>query len=365
MIEMEGKVLKLAGHWVLGNLNQLNALIHNLPINSKTITIDGSAIETLDTSGGYRLIRWIKILEAQSTQVTLVGISESNQALINLINERMKDHISATDDEHDETLFESVGRVSILLYLDMVRFLAFIGQTSLAIVSIIFKPWMIRWKAFGANLQTAGVDALPIVGLLNFLIGIVLAYQAGAMLKQYGANIFIVEMITISMLREMAPLITAIIVAGRTGSAFAAQIGTMSVNEEVDALRTIGINPINQLVLPKMFAMMIALPLLVLFADILSVFGGMVLAKFFLDVSFQDFLRRIPEVISVYTLLVGIVKAPVFAIIIALTGCYQGFQVKGGADSVGQQTTIAVVQAIFLVIIVNAIFSILTRNVPI
>lgn len=365
MIVLQGNALTLTGRWVLENLNQLNALIRKLVIDSKTLTIDGSGIETLDTSGGYRLIRWIKVLESQSIQVEMVGISESNQALIDLINERMKDHESAINEEHDETLFETIGRFSVLFYLDMVRFLAFIGQTSLAIVAVIFKPWTIRWKAFGSNLQTAGVDALPIVGLLNFLIGIVLAYQGGAMLKTYGANIFIVEMITISMLREMAPLITAIIVAGRTGSAFAAQIGTMSVNEEVDALRTIGINPINQLVLPKMFAMMIALPLLVLFADILSVFGGMVLAKVFLDISFQDFVRRIPEVISVSTLLVGIVKAPVFAIIIALTGCYQGFQVKGGADSVGQQTTIAVVQAIFLVIIVNAIFSILTRNIPI
>ena len=229
----------------------------------------------------------------------------------------------------------------------------------------VANPTKIRWRTLWSNVQTGGVQALFIVGLLNFLIGIVISYQGGALLKQYGANIFVVELITISMLRELAPLMTAIIVAGRTGSAIAAQIGTMVVNEEVDALKTIGINPLDQLVVPKALSLMLALPLLTVFADICSVFGGMVLASTYLDVSFATFVARIPEVMTINTLFVGLAKTPIFALIIALTGCYQGFQVKGGADSVGQQTTVSVVQAIFLVIICDAIFSIITRNVPI
>jgi phospholipid/cholesterol/gamma-HCH transport system permease protein len=189
-------------------------------------------------------------------------------------------------------------------------------------------------------------------------MGVVIAYQGGLQLQAYGANIFIVELVCLTMLRELAPLITAIMVAGRTGSSFTAQIGTMQVTEEVDALRTIGIDPMDMLVLPKLLALVIALPLLTIFADILSIFGGMVMAKFLLNVSFSEFLKRIPEAVTVTSLMIGVGKAPVFAAIIALVGCYQGFQVSGSADSVGRHTTDSVVQSIFLVIAADAAFSI-------
>ena len=186
-----------------------------------------------------------------------------------------------------------------------------------------------------------------------------MAYQGGVQLRTYGANIFVVELVGLIMLRELAPLIAAIIIAGRTGSAYAAEIGTMRVTEEVDAMKTIGISPHDQLVLPKVIGLMIAMPLLTVFADVLGIFGGMVMASNVLEVSFTDFLQRMPDAISVSDFVVGVVKAPVFALIIATVGCYQGFQVSGGADSVGRQTTIAVVQSIFLVIIADAAFSIL------
>ena len=208
-------------------------------------------------------------------------------------------------------------------------------------------------------MQESGFDALPIVGLLVFLLGIVVAYQGGRQLKIYGANIFVVEMVCLIMLRELAPLIAAIIVAGRTGSAYAAEIGTMRVTEEIDALTTLGIGPFDQLVLPKVTGLMISLPLLTMFADLLGVFGGMVMATNVLDVSFADFVQRIPVAISTSDFVVGIVKAPVFAMIIAMVGCHQGFQVAGGADSVGRQTTVSVVQSIFLVIVTDAAFSVL------
>jgi phospholipid/cholesterol/gamma-HCH transport system permease protein len=191
------------------------------------------------------------------------------------------------------------------------------------------------------------------------LLGVVVAYQSADQLRHYGANIFVVDLIGISMLREFAPLIAAIIIAGRSGSAYAAQIGTMSVTEEIDAMHVLGIVPIEMLVLPKLIGMVISLPLLTVWADMLGVFGGMLTAKAQLDVSFVDFVARLVKAIEMTTYTVGLGKAFVFAIIITMIGCFQGFRTKGGADNVGRQTTRSVVQSIFLVIVADALFSVL------
>jgi phospholipid/cholesterol/gamma-HCH transport system permease protein len=236
--------------------------------------------------------------------------------------------------------------------------LAFVGECAIVLLRSLIQPRRIRWLPILHNLQSAGFEALPIVGLLSFLMGFVIAYQGADQLQRFGANIFIVDLVGLSMLRELSPLLTAIIVAGRSGSAYAAQIGTMKVTEEIDALRTIGVGPIELLVLPKMLALIIALPLLTVFADVTGVFGGMLMASSKLDVSFDVFLNRLGDAVSLSSFLTGIGKAPVFAAIIALVGCYQGFQVGGSADSVGRQTTVSVVQSIFLVILADALFSV-------
>ena len=197
-----------------------------------------------------------------------------------------------------------------------------------------------------------------IVGLLSFMLGIVVAYQGADQLRLYGANIFVADLVGLSMLREFAPLITAIIIAGRSGSAYAAQIGTMEVTEEIDAMRTLGIAPLEQLVLPKVIALVIALPLLTMLADFLGVLGGMLMARAQLGVGFGEFGDRFVKAVSVTDYMVGIGKAPVFAGIITVVGCFQGFRTQGGADSVGRQTTRAVVQSIFLVIVTDALFSV-------
>jgi phospholipid/cholesterol/gamma-HCH transport system permease protein len=222
----------------------------------------------------------------------------------------------------------------------------------------MLRPLRIRWPLVIKELQNAGVNALPIVGLLSFLIGIVIAYQGGVVLRDYGANIYVADIVGLSMVRELAPLITAIIVAGRTGSAYTAQIGTMMVTEEVDALRSIGVAPLEMLVVPKLIALVIALPLLTVFADVMGLFGGMIMSAGMLDMNSTTFINRLAEALSLDSYLSGIGKAPVFATIIATVGCFQGFRVFGSAESVGRQTTISVVQSIFLVIIVDAVFSI-------
>ena len=254
--------------------------------------------------------------------------------------------------------FERVGRSAVAGAVQLGEMLAFVGEVAMASVSWAAHPKRIRLRPILFNIRSAGFDALPIVGLLSFLLGVVVAYQAADQLRRYGANIFVADLVGLSMLREFAPLMTAIIIAGRSGSAYAAQIGTMAVTEEIDAMRTIGIAPLEMLVLPKIIALVIALPLLTVFADIMGVAGGMVMAQAQLGVGFSDFLERFAKAVGISAFLVGVGKAPVFALIITIVGCYQGFRTTGGADSVGRQTTRSVVQAIFLVIVADALFSI-------
>jgi phospholipid/cholesterol/gamma-HCH transport system permease protein len=219
-------------------------------------------------------------------------------------------------------------------------------------------PRRIRWRAVLRNIQIAGFDALPIIGLTAFLLGIVIAYQGADQLRHYGANIFVVDLVGYAMLREFAPLISAIIIAGRSGSAYAAQIGTMVVTEEIDAMRTIAIDPVGLLVLPKLLALAVALPLLTVYADLAGVFGGMVMARSQLGIGFHEFIDRFGREMQGATLLIGVGKSLVFAVVIALIGCFQGFRTQGSADSVGRQTTLSVVQSIFLVMVADAMFSV-------
>jgi phospholipid/cholesterol/gamma-HCH transport system permease protein len=255
-------------------------------------------------------------------------------------------------------VLERIGRGAHDRFREIVALLSFVGESALALGRSVAHPERMRWRPILYNIRSAGFDALPIVGVLTFLIGIVIAYQGADTLRQYGANIFIVDLIGLSMLREFAPLITAIIIAGRSGSAYAAQIGTMSVTEEIDAMRTVGISPIEMLVLPKVIALAIVLPLLTVYADALGVFGGMMMARAQLGVGFEEFLERFVKAVSVTDYLIGIGKAPVFAAIVSVVGCYQGFRTKGGPDSVGRQTTRSVVEATFLVIVADSLFSI-------
>ena len=270
----------------------------------------------------------------------------------------MQDQPLATPPTDRPRALAPIGRSAASAAGQAWALLGFVGETALALLACVAHPKRLRWRPILYNIRSAGFDALPIVGLLSFLMGIVVAYQAADQLRRFGANIFVADLVGLSMLREFAPLMTAIIIAGRSGSAYAAQIGTMAVTEEIDAMRTIGIAPLELLVLPKIIALVIALPLLTVFADLLGVFGGMVMAQAQLGVGYADFLERFSKAVSPTAFLVGVGKAPVFAVIIAVVGCFQGFQTHGGADSVGRQTTRSVVQSIFLVIVADALFSI-------
>ena len=237
--------------------------------------------------------------------------------------------------------------------------LNFLGMMVTALARTAASPRRLRGIALVHHIEQTGLNALPIVGLLSFLIGVVLAYQGADQLRQFGAELFVVNLLGISILREIGILMTAIIIAGRSGSAFTAQIGTMKVNQEVDALRTLGLDPIEMLVLPRVLALMITLPLLAFYADVVGLLGGAVMCYFVLDIGFGQFVQQLHGAIKLSTLMVGLIKAPVFAFVIALVGCYEGLKVSGSAESVGRLTTRSVVVGIFLVIVLDALFSIL------
>ncbi|HEX5363997.1 MAG TPA: MlaE family lipid ABC transporter permease subunit [Gallionella sp.] len=353
--------LRCKGEWLLRSVAQIDARIHaclesaSRPVGGEWV-IDAQAISALDTSGAWLLHRTRRDLELGGGTVRFVGLRPEFEALLGLI--ALRTQSSAIEPAIASGILTRIGRRVWVSLLGAFGLLSFLGASATALMHAVMQPQHIRWKSILYNLQTTGVAALPITGLLSFLLGIVIAYQGAEQLSRVGANIYIVDLVGLSMVRELSPLITAIIIAGRSGSAYTAQIATMKVTEEVDALRTIGVGPLDLLVLPKVIALVIALPLLTVYTDIMGVLGGMVMARAQLDVGFITFFDRLGDAVSLTSFLIGIGKAPVFAVIIALVGCYQGFQVSGSAESVGQQTTKSVVQSIFLVILADALFSI-------
>jgi len=348
--------VRCTGAWTVRGIARLEQQLADFSWPTATeLTLDGSAISALDTSGAWLLHRTIHMLEQQGRSVALGGLRPEFDALLKLITARA---VVEPVMPARAVLLATIGRWAWGGIRGLYDMLAFTGESATVLFRSLLRPSRIRWRPILHNLQTAGFEALPITGLLSFLMGIVIAYQGADQLQRFGANIFIADLVGLSMLRELAPLLTAIIVAGRSGSAYAAQIGTMKVTEEIDALRTIGVGMHELLVLPKMIALIIALPLLTVYCDVTGVLGGMLMARSKLDVSFDVFLHRLGEAIHLSSFMTGIAKAPVFAAIIALVGCFQGLQVGGSADSVGRQTTVSVVQSIFLVIVADALFSV-------
>jgi len=354
----------LVGHWTVYGAGSLEEVIEQLMetlLDVDRVIIDCRQIQSLDSAGAWLLNRLCQHLQQINQPYDLIGLSDKHGRLLALVKQQQVVPVPAAR----AARLSRLGQATWEHIEQGLQLLAFLGETFVILLTCILQPRRLRWNALFANVEQSGINALPIIGLLSFLLGIVIGYQAGIQLQSYGANIFIVELVCLTMLRELSPMMAAVIVAGRSGSAFAAQLGTMKVTEEIDAMRTIGIAPMEMLVIPKVLAMLIALPLLTVLADVLGVFGGMVIAKTMLGIDFKDFLARIPEVVTLTSFMLGIMKAPVFALIITVVGCFQGLRVAGGADSVGRQTTTSVVQAIFLIIVADAIFSIIFSGIGI
>ena len=347
------------GEWTLANLTALKKEFKKIrwPAKGK-ITINGNAITKMDSAGAWLLSNSFSKASTAGCQFQLSDFSEQHQKLLSLIEAREAIDVVVPPKQTPGWVAD-VGKYTVEQAREFRDFLSFTGQLSIEALRLVGKPGRFRWAALTTVIDTTGLRALPIIALLSFMIGVVIAYQMGTQLRSYGANLFIVDFLGLSILREFGPLLTAIMVSGRTGSAFTAQLGTMKINQEIDALNTMGVTPGELLLLPRIMGLVIVLPLLVVWADFFGILGGMIMAHSMLGITPHDFLQRFEHVIPLRTLLIGLGKAPVFALLIASIGCFEGMRVHGSADSVGQQTTRSVVLAIFFIIVVDAIFSIL------
>jgi phospholipid/cholesterol/gamma-HCH transport system permease protein len=354
--------LVVAGDWTVPEAPRLDDELNKLDFSGvRDVQIDAAGLEHLDSAGAWLLLRTKQQVESGGGKVSGFSYPEQYKSLLETME---RDHTSPPVTHPPHTglrgLLERTGRSTVHALQRGYELVGFLGRITVETFEAITSPRReLPWPAFVHQIEETGVTALPIVGLLAFLLGITLAYQGADQLKRFGAQIYTIDFLGVGFLRELGGLVTAIIIAGRSGSAFTAQIGSMKVNEEIDAMETIGLNIAEVLFLPRVLGLVIALPLLTFFADIVGIIGGMVMTYFDLGVTIPGFMRELSGAITAKTLLVGLIKAPVFAFVIALVGCFEGMKVEGNAESVGRQTTRSVVESIFLIIALDAVFSVL------
>ena len=347
------------GDWTVSHIAAVDAALRKLSVpRSMPVILDLSGIDRLDTAGAWVLHRTFTDLSGAGVDVGFANVTDNQAVLLRQVGAvppaatELRESYNLTD------ILERVGKASVEGFKGVMRGVNFFGLALATFMRVIIHPTRLRFTSVVYHMQQVGVNALPIIALLTFLIGIVLAYLGAAQLQQFGADILIAELVGLATVREIGILLMAVVVAGRSGSAFTAQIGAMKVREEIDAMKTIGLDPMEILVLPRLLAMVITLPLLAFLADIAGLLGGCVLAWIVLDISPLTFIERVQNYVDMWSFWVGIIKAPVMAILIALVGCYQGLMVAGSAESVGQHTTTSVVQSIFLVIVADSFFAI-------
>ncbi|MCW1383953.1 ABC transporter permease [Novosphingobium sp. KCTC 2891] len=348
-----GATLAFTGPMLVSSLGPIDQRLRD--ISEPIARIDLSAVDRIDTVGA-----WTAWRVSQATGAEIVNCRTEAERLIAAIS-RADDNTARIDAERLPLLQrvpERVGDTMIGLGLGTLQVIGFLGQVVQATGALLRRPSDFRGKALVHQMELVGVNALGIIALMSFLVGIVIAQQGAVQLRQFGAEIYTVNLVGRLTLRELGILMTAIMVAGRSGSAFAAQLGTMKLTEEIDAMRTIGVSPLAALVLPRMLATMIMMPLLGIYSAAVGIIGGAFLSSLTLGIPFFTFLARIQEVVPLHDVWVGLVKGPVFGLIVAVSGCYQGMQVKTNAEEVGTRTTAAVVMAIFTVIVLDAFFAV-------
>jgi phospholipid/cholesterol/gamma-HCH transport system permease protein len=352
-----GATLRFAGNLTLSCLGDLPERLNAL--DGSVTRVDLSAIERIDTVGAWVVHRF-----ARERQAEIAGLEPDEQHLLEQV--AAAEHPIALPAKPRNAfihLLDEVGGALITALHTLYGLLGFLGATLIAFWNIATHPGRFRFHATVHRFEVVGVSALAIIGLMSFLIGIVIAQQGAVQLRQFGAEVYTINLVGRITLRELGVLMTAIMVAGRSGSAFAAQLGTMKLTEEIDAMRTIGVSPMEALVVPRTIAVVVMMPLLGFYSALIGIMGGALLCWVQLDIPPVTFIQRIREVVPLTDLWVGLIKAPVFGAIIAIAGCFQGMQVEADAEQVGRRTTIAVVQAIFLVIVLDAFFAVFFSQV--
>ncbi len=354
----------VSGDWIIEHAGALRERLAHLPeeiAGVRKVVFQCSGLGEIDASGAWILYQAVRHLESQGFQAELAGFKEAHSRFIQKL---MADGPPATKDSHRKRSLildriEKLGEGCLYGVRHLGEAAFFLVLLSETLIRNLVMPWRFRFSNLVANMYRTGVTAIPIVGLMAFLISIVLAYQGATQLARFGAEIFTINLTAVSLLREMGVMLTAILVAGRSGSAFAAEIGTMKLNEELDAMQTMGLDPFEVLILPRVIAMVIMLPMLTLLANLVGLAGGGLSVYLLLDMPLQSYLTQVRSAIIPWTFWVGFLKAPVFAFLIATAGTFWGLQGVGSAESVGRSTTVAVVQSIFMVIAADAVFSIL------
>lgn len=358
----DGRSLRAVGRWTIAEARLLEDRVARLQApTGGAVRVDLSNLAALDTAGAWLLFRALAGLREAGAEIDLAGVSRRHRPLIDIVAQI---HAEKPAGFHPQStgflgVLEHLGGGLIRALIHGRDLLNFYGLTTIVFLRTVTDPRRLRPKALVTQIEETGLNALPIVGLLSFLIGVVLAYLMSDQLTRFGAEVYTVNLLGLSITREIGVLLTAIMIAGRSGSAFTAQIGTMKVTEEIDAMGTIGLDPIEVLVLPRVLALMITLPILTVWSDFAGILGGAAMTMVALDLSPAQFASQLKEAVGIDDVLVGLVKAPVHAYIIAMVGCYEGLRVQRSAESVGRQTTLSVVESIFLVIVATAAFAVL------
>jgi phospholipid/cholesterol/gamma-HCH transport system permease protein len=356
-------VLAADGEWLVATAGELDRRLRALELpKDRQVTLDLAGIDRLDTAGAWLLLRTEHDLTTRGNAVELRNLQPDFAPLLDQVRSGgiLAPVTHPRPAHHTFTGFVArIGEISLGLFARTYSITGFFGLVCLTAAELAVHPRRLRATATVAQMEQTGVNSLAIVGLLSFLIGIVIAYQGADQLRRFGAEIYTVDLLGVSILRELGVLMTAIIIAGRSGSAFTAEIGTMQVNEEIDAMRTIGLDPVEVLVMPRLFGLLVTLPLLTIYANFVGLLGGCLMSQLVLGITIPQFVRELQTSLDPRTFWIGVIKAPFFAVIIALIGCYEGFQVSRSAESVGRLTTLSVVEAIFLVIVTDAAFSVI------
>ena len=327
----------------------------------RTIRINLQEVAFLDDFGVLVLVRIKKQFLASGGTIAFPGAPHRYERFLDMVRDEKNAGIPAPTSHHPSGILEHLGGTTIAMILDTRAMLTFVGDVCLSLTTLLRNPCRLRCSDTVIHMQRVGVDALPIVALISFLLGLIMAFMSAVQLEQFGANIYVASLVSLSMVRELGPIMTAIIVAGRSGSAFAAEIGSMRVAEEVDALTTMGFDITMFLVMPRLLATLCVLPLLTLFSDLFAIAGGLVVGVGMLDLTTHGYLVQTINTISVNDVAWSMLKTLLFALLISGTGCFRGFQVRGGADAVGRATTSAVVISIFLIILADSILAVIQR----
>lgn len=361
-IGLEGGVLKLVAHgdWRARFLGAIDEALRDFEDDStgRNIVIDVRDVQKLDTAGAMVLQRVLHSCPSRTSESRFVGANEAHAALLS----QVEGHLApcSVAPVRRNAFLMMLGRLGQGVedaYFASLQILSFIGLTLATVGRVFSDPRRMRFTSVFAHMEEAGLNAVPIVGLMSFLIGAVVAFMGAKILRQFNAEIFVVELVALSVLREFGVLLAAILIAGRSGSAFTAQIGSMKIREEIDALRVLGLDPIEVLVIPRIIALVVMLPVLAFLGAGLGLLGGILVAWSAMEISPALFLVRMQESIAMSNFWAGLIKAPFFAFAIAVVGCFQGMEVGGSAESVGQRTTLSVVQSLFLVIVLDAFFA--------